>query len=104
MKKDIETDLISVIVPIFNVEAYLRPCIESILASTYTTLQIILVNDGSTDHSGEICDEYTRKDTRIEVIHQKNAGLSPARNSGMKAAKGKYISFIDGDDYIHPQM
>jgi hypothetical protein len=87
MKKDIETDLISVIVPIFNVEAYLRPCIESILASTYTTLQIILVNDGSTDHSGEICDEYTRKDTRIEVIHQKNAGLSPARNSGMKAAK-----------------
>lgn len=71
MKKDIETDLISVIVPIFNVEAYLRPCIESILASTYTTLQIILVNDGSTDHSGEICDEYTRKDTRIEVIHQK---------------------------------
>ena len=83
MKKDIETDLISVIVPIFNVEAYLRPCIESILASTYTTLQIILVNDGSTDHSGEICDEYTRKDTRIEVIHQKNAGLSPARNSGM---------------------
>ena len=104
MKKDIETDLISVIVPIFNVEAYLRPCIESILASTYTTLQIILVNDGSTEHSGEICDEYTRKDTRIEVIHQKNAGLSPARNSGMKAAKGKYISFIDGDDYIHPQM
>lgn len=103
MKKDIETDLISVIVPIFNVEAYLRPCIESILASTYTTLQIILVNDGSTDHSGEICDEYTRKDTRIEVIHQKNAGLSPARNSGMKAAKGKYISFIDGDDYIHPK-
>lgn len=103
-EKDIETDLISVIVPIFNVEAYLRPCIESILASTYTTLQIILVNDGSTDHSGEICDEYTRKDTRIEVIHQKNAGLSPARNSGMKAAKGKYISFIDGDDYIHPQM
>ena len=83
MKKDIETDLISVIVPIFNVEAYLRPCIESILASTYTTLQIILVNDGSTDHSGEICDEYTRKDTRIEVIHQKNAGLSPARNSGL---------------------
>lgn len=70
-EKDIETDLISVIVPIFNVEAYLRPCIESILASTYTTLQIILVNDGSTDHSGEICDEYTRKDTRIEVIHQK---------------------------------
>lgn len=62
------------------------------------------MNDGSTDHSGEICDEYTRKDTRIEVIHQKNAGLSPARNSGMKAAKGKYISFIDGDDYIHPQM
>lgn len=87
MKKDIETDLISVIVPIFNVEAYLRPCIESILASTYTTLQIILVNDGSTDHSGEICDEYTRKDTRIEVIHQKNAGLSPARNSGMKFGK-----------------
>lgn len=69
MKKDIETDLISVIVPIFNVEAYLRPCIESILASTYTTLQIILVNDGSTDHSGEICDEYTRKyNPQIEMF------------------------------------
>lgn len=63
MKKDIEMDLISVIVPIFNVEAYLPPCIESILAQTYTTLQIILVNDGSTDHSGEICDKYARKDT-----------------------------------------
>lgn len=75
MKKDIETDLISVIVPIFNVEAYLRPCIESILASTYTTLQIILVRR-SPDHSGEICDEYTRKDTRIEVIIRKTQDVS----------------------------
>ena len=100
MKKDIETDLISVIVPIFNVEAYLRPCIESILASTYTTLQIILVNDGSTDHSGEICDEYTRKDTRIEVIHQKNAGVSVARNAGLQRAIGKFVIFTDSDDKL----
>ena len=97
-------DLISVIVPIYNVEPYLRPCIESILAQTYTHLQIILVDDGSTDSSGEICDEYAGKDNRIEVIHQKNAGISPARNTGLERARGEFISFVDGDDFIHPRM
>lgn len=96
--------MISVIVPIYNVEDFLRPCIESILAQTYTELQIILVDDGSTDHSGEICDEYARKDARIEVIHQNNVGLSAARNAGLKVVKGEYVAFVDGDDYIHPQM
>ncbi|MGN0514976.1 MAG: glycosyltransferase family 2 protein, partial [Lachnospiraceae bacterium] len=96
--------LISVIVPVYNTEDYLRPCIESILRQTYPYLQIILVNDGSTDHSGEICDEYKLKDSRIEVIHQENGGVSIARNIGMKLAKGEYVSFIDSDDYIHPQM
>jgi hypothetical protein len=87
-----------------DIHTFFLLCATVYIGSLWLAMQIILVNDGSTDHSGEICDEYTRKDTRIEVIHQKNAGLSPARNSGMKAAKGKYISFIDGDDYIHPQM
>lgn len=96
--------MISVIVPIYNVEEYLPTCIESILNQTYKNLEIILVDDGSTDNSGKICDEYAKRDNRCIVIHQQNKGLSEARNSGFKYATGKYISFIDGDDYIHPQM
>lgn len=94
------SDLISVIVPIYNVENYLRKCIESIISQTYSTLEIILVNDGSLDNSALICNMLAKEDSRIKVIHKKNGGLSDARNVGLKASSGKYVSFIDSDDYI----
>ena len=93
---------ISVIVPIYNVEQYLYQCIDSIIAQTYTNLEIILVDDGSTDSSGEICDKYASVDCRIVVIHKKNGGLSEARNAGINVATGDYIGFVDSDDYIFP--
>lgn len=93
-------DLVSFIVPVYNVEAYLKRCVESILGQTYENLQIILVNDGSQDNSGEICDDYAKKHPRIEVIHQANGGLSAARNTGIEHAKGEWIAFVDSDDYI----
>lgn len=96
--------MISVIVPIYNVEEYLPACIESILNQTYKDFEILLIDDGSTDNSGKICDKYAGKDKRCIVIHQQNKGLSGARNTGLDNVKGEYISFIDGDDYIHPQM
>ena len=96
--------MISVIVPIYNVEEYLPTCIESILNQTYKDLEILLIDDGATDNSGKICDEYAKRDNRCVVIHQQNKGLSGARNTGLNHATGEYISFIDGDDYIHPQM
>lgn len=96
--------MVSVIVPVFNVEGYLPRCLESIVSQTYKDLEIILVDDGSTDNSGSICDEYSDKDIRIRVIHQKNSGLPEARNSGLKVAKGDYIIMPDGDDALHPQM
>lgn len=96
--------MISVIVPVYNVEAYLSKCIESIINQTYDDLEIILVDDGSPDKSGEICDEYAKKDSRIKVIHKENGGLSSARNAGINAANGDLIGFVDSDDYIHPEM
>lgn len=96
--------LLSVIVPVYNVEKYLKRCIDSIILQTYINLQIILVDDGSTDSSGRICDEYTKKDSRIIAIHQENEGLSGARNTGMLFVRGEYVSFVDSDDWIHPQM
>ncbi len=96
--------LISVIVPVYNSAKYLTQCIESILAQTYTNLQIILVDDGSADHSGQICDDYATKDCRIKVIHQANKGVSAARNAGLRAAQGEYIGFVDADDYLAPDM
>lgn len=96
--------LISIIVPIYNVEYYLPKCIDSILAQSYGYLEIILVNDGSTDNCGKICEEYSRKDARIKVIHQKNKGVSAARNIGLSQARGAYIGFIDPDDWISPDM
>ena len=96
--------LISVIVPIYNVEKYLEKCIESIINQTYRNLEIILVDDGSLDNSGAICDEYAKRDKRIRVIHKENGGLSDARNAGINVAKGEYIGFIDGDDYIDVSM
>ncbi len=92
--------LISVIVPIYNTEKYLPKCLDSILAQTHTNWEAILVNDGSTDDSGEICDEYARNDRRITVVHQENAGVSSARNRGIEMAKGEWLTFIDADDYI----
>lgn len=96
--------LISVIVPIYNVENYLNRCVDSIINQTYHNLEIILVDDGSPDSCGRICDEYAEKDSRIVVVHRENGGLSAARNSGIDICKGEYIGFVDSDDCIHPQM
>jgi len=95
-----KNDLITVVIPIFNVEKYLNKCIDSVLSQTYSNIEIILVNDGSTDNSGMMCDEYKNKDSRIKVIHKKNGGLSEARNFGIEVSSGKYITFIDSDDYV----
>lgn len=91
---------ISVIVPIYNAESTINRCVDSILEQSYNEFELILVNDGSKDHSGDICDEYARKDSRIKVIHKANGGVSSARNAGLYAASGEYITFIDSDDYI----
>lgn len=92
--------LISVIVPCYNVEEYLPKCIESILSQTYDNLEILLVDDGSPDNSGRICDEYAIRDSRIRVIHKENEGLSDARNVALDVMKGEYVTFIDSDDYV----
>ncbi|MDD3341522.1 MAG: glycosyltransferase family 2 protein [Bacilli bacterium] len=97
-------DLISIVVPIYNVEKYLRKCLESIINQTYKNLEIILVDDGSPDKCGEICDDFEKIDKRIKVIHKKNGGLSDARNCGLEIAIGKYMCFIDSDDYIELDM
>lgn len=94
--------LISIVVPIYNVEKYLRRCVESLVSQTYQQLEIILVDDGSPDGCPGICDEYARKDSRIRVIHQENRGLSGARNAGIDMASGAYIAFVDSDDYVAP--
>ena len=92
--------LVSVIVPVYNVENYLRRCLDSIVCQTYKNLEIILIDDGSTDKSGKICDEYAKKDKRIKVIHKENEGVAIARNDGISKTTGKYIAFIDSDDYV----
>jgi len=92
--------LLSVIVPVYNVEDYLVRCVDSILGQTYPHLEVILVNDGSRDGSGAICDTYAARDARVKVIHKENGGLSSARNAGMDAATGEYITFVDSDDWI----
>lgn len=94
--------VISVIVPVYRVEKYLADCVDSILAQTFTDFELILVDDGSPDHCGAICDEYAQKDSRIRVIHQENQGLSGARNSGIDVAQGEFITFIDSDDLVSP--
>lgn len=95
---------ISIVVPVYNVEKYLSECIESILNQTFKDFELILVDDGSKDSSGYICDDYARKDSRINVIHKKNGGLSDARNVGIKASKGEYLGFVDSDDCIEREM
>ncbi len=96
--------LISIIVPIYNVGPYLNKCIASIMAQSYEHMQIILVNDGSTDNSGALCESFALSDTRIKVIHKENGGLVTARKAGLKYADGEYVGFVDGDDYIEPEM
>ncbi len=95
---------ISVIIPVYNVEKYLNRCVESVINQTYKNLQIILVDDGSSDSSPDICDKYVQTDSRILVVHKTNGGVSSARNVGLNKATGKYVTFIDSDDWVHPQF
>lgn len=95
-----ETPLLSIIVPVYNVEPYLTTCLDSLLNQEYTHIEILLIDDGSTDKSGEICDDYASKDGRIIVVHQSNSGVSAARNTGLDKASGSYITFVDPDDFV----
>lgn len=95
---------LSIIVPVYKVEPYLRRCIDSILAQTFRDFELILIDDGSPDNCGTICDEYAEKDSRIKVIHQNNQGVSAARNVGLDIARGTYLGFVDSDDWIEPEM
>jgi len=99
-----QNPLISIIIPIYKVEDYIRCCIDSILSQTYKNLEIILVDDGSPDNCGSVCEEYSLKDKRIKVIYKKNGGLSSARNAGLDIASGEYIGFVDSDDWIENDM
>src|SRR5665647_1387418 len=96
--------VISIIVPVYNVELYIRECLDSILTQTFKDFEVILVNDGSTDQSGDICNEYAKNDKRIKVAHKDNGGVSSARNVGIKLAQGDYIGFVDSDDRIDENM
>ncbi len=90
----------SIIVPVYNAEKTLQRCVDSILAQTFEDFELILINDGSKDQSGDICDEYAAKDSRVKTVHKTNGGVSSARNAGLRIAQGEYIAFIDSDDYI----
>lgn len=96
--------LVSIVVPVYNVEKYLKRCVDSIINQSYNNIEILLVDDGSTDSSGKICDDYLKKDSRIKVIHKQNGGLSDARNFGIDKSTGDYLSFIDSDDWIEKDM
>lgn len=97
-------DKISVIVPVYNVEPYIKRCLDSVINQSYTNLEILCINDGSTDNSGKICDEYATKDKRIRVFHKQNGGLPSARNVGLQNFTGQYVGFVDSDDWIEPEM
>lgn len=99
-----EYPLISVIVPVYNVERYLDQCMDSLVRQSYINLEIVVVDDGSTDSSGKKCDAWAERDSRIRVIHQANKGLAGARNAGLDVARGDYIGFVDSDDYTLPDM
>lgn len=99
-----DNDLISIIIPVYNVKPYLNRCILSIVHQTYTNLEIILIDDGSTDGSGEICKQWEKRDKRIRCIHQENAGISAARNTGINVAHGDFLGFVDSDDYVEEDM
>ena len=98
------SEMLSIVIPVYNVEQYLEKCVNSIINQTYKNLEIILVDDGATDSSGKMCDELAKSDNRIKVYHKKNGGLSDARNYGVERATGKYIGFVDSDDYIDEEM
>lgn len=100
MGREYENPLVSVIVPVYNVEKFIEKCVRSIMEQDYRAIEIILVNDGTKDSSGRICDDLALQDTRIQVIHKENTGVSSARNTGLAVARGEYIAFIDGDDYV----
>lgn len=104
MMKEYSRPLVSIIIPVYQVKEYLGECVESLLAQTYTNLEILLVDDGSTDGSGELCDEYARRENRIRVIHQENQGAAGARNTGLDQAEGEYIAFVDSDDVVMPSF
>ena len=95
-------ELVTVVVPVYNVRPFLETCLDSLLQQTYPYLEILLIDDGSTDGSGDLCDHYARKDSRIQVIHQENGGLGAARNEGIRRAGGEYLSFVDSDDWVSP--
>ena len=97
-------ELVTVVVPVYNVRPFLETCLDSLLQQTYPYLEILLIDDGSTDGSGDLCDHYARKDSRIQVIHQENGGLGAARNEGIRRARGEYLSFVDSDDWIDACM
>ena len=97
-------EVVSIIIPVYNVEKYLEKCINSVLEQTFKDIKIILVDDGSTDKSPDICDKYSKKDERVCVIHKKNQGVSEARNTGINNANGKYVIFIDSDDCIDKDL
>lgn len=99
-----EKKMLSIVVPVYMAEKYLPKCLDSILNQTYTDVEIVLINDGSSDRSPQICDEYARKDRRVRVIHKQNAGVAVARNTGIEAANGEYVTFVDSDDWIEPTM
>ena len=103
-RENIEKPSVTLIVPVYNVEKYLNRCIDSILNQTLEDFELILVDDGSKDNSGNICDEYMRKDRRVKVIHKENGGLSDARNSGIEISTGEYLSFIDSDDWVEKEF
>lgn len=102
LMKSNEKPLISIIVPVYNVGPYIEKCIDSILSQSYKSIEVILVDDGSKDESGAICDNYVKRDSRVRVIHKKNGGVSSARNAGLEVIKGDYVSFVDGDDALKP--
>lgn len=99
---NVNSPKVSIIVPVYNVEKYLHRCVDSILLQTFTDFELLLIDDGSTDKSVDICDKYALKDSRIRVFHKKNGGVSSARNLGIKKSSGVYILFVDSDDYLSP--
>lgn len=104
INEEMPEELVSVIIPVYNVEKYLEDCIYSVCQQTYHNLEVILINDGSTDESGRICDNFAKKDDRIKVIHKENGGLSDARNRGIACASGDWMILVDSDDFIHPEL
>ena len=104
MSLEPESPLVSIIVPVYNIKVYLLECVESLRKQTYSNIEIILVDDGSSDGSDIMCDELGEKDSHIHVIHQTNGGLSKARNTGLESAQGKYVGFVDSDDWLEPDM